>query len=113
MGRYVPGAQVAAFTDTVRPSVAAEAAFQHGFYDGDYVVVLDPKTPLRPELEAIRRAAATKWPDKIVAFSNIVDWAGEGAPDLLTGKTGMTASPLVPQDRAVLLINNGLFERHW
>ena len=114
MGKYVPGERIAAFTDTVRPSVAAETAFEHGFYDADYVVVMHPKTPLRPELEAIRHAAATKWPqENLVAFSNIVEWVGEGAPDLLTGDKVMGASPLDPQKRAVLLINNGLFERHW
>lgn len=112
MGKYVPGERVSAFTDTVRPSVAVETALERGFYDGDYVVVSHPKTPLRPELETIRRAAETKWPTSTVSFGNIIEWAGEDAPDVLTGENAMATSPLNARRRAVLLINNGLFERH-
>lgn len=73
----------------IRPSVAAALALEYGFYEGDYVVVAEPKVPFRPQMEQIRRAAETKWPGQLVAFEDIVAWTDEGAPDLLTGSCGM------------------------
>ena len=78
----------------IRPSVAVDLAFEYGFYEGDYVVVAEPKAPFRPQMEQIRRAAETKWPGQLVAFEDIVAWTDEGAPDLLTGSLrngGITA----------------------
>ena len=113
MGKYVPGAQIKAFTETVRPSMAVEVAFEHGFYEGDYAVVSTPGTPLRPELEKIRQAAHTRWPQTEVSFGDIIDWVREGAPDVLTGELPMRASPLPPEKGALHLIHNGVFERQW
>lgn len=113
MSDYVPGEKGMAVTKSIRPSKAVEIAFEHGFYDGDYVVVAAAKTPFRPLMEHIRQAAETKWPNAVVQFEDIVNWAGEGAPDLLTDSRGLERSPLDPQKRAVLLINNGIFERQW
>ena len=113
MGNYIPGEKGLAVARGIRPSVAVDLAFEYGFYEGDYVVVAEPKAPFRPQMEQIRRAAETKWPDQLVAFEDIVAWTDEGAPDLLTGSCGMAESPLSAQKRAVLLINNGVFERHW
>ena len=93
--------------------MAVDLAFELGFYEGDYTVVAEPKAPFRPDMEQIRRAAETNWPRQIIAFDDIVAWTGEGAPDILTGDLGMAGSPLSAQKRAVLLINNGVFERHW
>ena len=113
MSRYVPGAQIKAFMDTVRPSMASELALERGFYDGDYDVVAVPKTPLRPQLEKVRRAAYAKWPQTVISFENIVDWVREGASGTLTGEFGMRVSPSTPEKGAVRLINNGVFERQW
>ena len=116
MSDYVPGEKTLAVASSIRPSVAVEMAVEHGFYQGDYVVVAAPKTPFRPQMEEIRQVAETKWPDQIIVpFEDIVNWAGEGGPDLLTGSRsrGLVDSPLDPQRRAVLLINNGVFERQW
>ena len=109
---YIPGEKGLAVAKGIRPSLAAELAFERGFYEGDYTVVPESKVLFRPQMEQIRRAAETKWPSQIVAFDDIVAWTDEDAPDLLTGSFEMAGSPLSAQRRAVLLINNGVFERH-
>lgn len=113
MGNYIPGEKCLAVAKGIRPSVAVELAFEHGFYEGDYVVVGESKVPFRPQMERIRRAAETKWSGELVRFEDIVAWTDEVAPDFLTGSFGMAESPLTAQKRAVLLINNGVFERRW
>lgn len=113
MGNYVPGEKGMAAAKGIRPSMAVEAAFEQGFYSGNYKVLTEPQIPFRPELEKIRQAALTTWPNTIMSFDSIVDWVGEGAIDPIRGEHLMGRSPLEPQKRAVLLINNGLFERYW
>lgn len=110
---YEPGKQIDKVVDEIQPSMASQEAFERGFYEGDYGVVSSPRIPLSHELELIRQAAQTKWPRALVPFEHIADWAGEGAIDPVSGQILMGQSPLDPQKRAVLLINNGLFERHW
>ena len=109
---YVPGELIKEFIATIEPSKAVDAAFEAGIYDGDYVVVREPLPSWRAELKEIRDAAFTKWPDRIVTLDDIAAWVENDAPDLLTGEKLLSASPLNPQKRAVLLINNGVFERH-
>ena len=113
MGNYIPGEKGLAVAKGIRASVATDLAFEYGLYEGDYTVVAESKVPFRPQMEQIRRAAESKWPCQVVAFDDIVAWTDEDAPDLLTGSFGMAGSPLSAQKRAVLLINNGVFERHW
>ena len=109
---YTPGEKGRAVAKSIRPSMAVELAFEHGFYEGDYVVA-DAKQPFHPDMEQIRQAAQIKWPNQVVAFEDIAEWAGEGALDYISGSFRMGNSPLNPQRRAVLLVNNGLFERKW
>ena len=108
-----PGKQIKKVVDEMEPSRASEEAFERGFYEGEYDVVAAPRVPLRHELELIRQAVQTKWPNVLVSFDRIADWVSEGAIDPISGEQMMGNSPLDPQKRAVLLINNGLFERHW
>ena len=110
---YVPGELIKEFIATIEPSKAVDAAFEAGIYDGDYVVVREPLPSWRAELKELRDAAFTKWPDRIVTFDDIAAWVENDAPDLLTGEKLLAASPPNPQKRAVHLINNGVFERHW
>ena len=113
MRGYVPGQKSSAVARGIRPSVAVDLAFERGFYEGDYTVIGDPNVPFRPEMERVRRAAETKWHDRIAAFDEIVEWTDRDAPDVRTGNVTMSGSPLSAQKRAVLLINNGVFERQW
>ena len=110
---YQPGKQIMKVVDKMHPSMASQEAFERGFYEGEYDVVEAPRIPLRHELELIRQAAQTKWQDVLVPFESIAEWVSEGAEDPISGDQLMAHSPLDAQKRAVLLINNGLFERHW
>lgn len=111
---YKPGEQIREFVDTIGSSEAVDRAFELGFYKGKYTVDSRSTTSLRPELEQIRNAARTKWPNQvIITFEDIMNWVEVGAPDPLSDEKLMSTSPLDPQKRAVLLINNGLFEQHW
>ena len=110
---YVPGKQIKEFIETIEPSKAVDAAFEAGFYDGDYIVVRESPPSWRTELKEIRDAAFTKWPEKIVTLDDIAAWVEDDAPDLLAGNRLLATSLLDPLKRAVLLINNGVFERHW
>ena len=110
---YEPGKQINRVVDEIQPSMASQEAFERGFYEGEYEVISAPRTPLPEKLELIRQAAQTKWPNRLVVFEDIADWVGEGAVDPISGEQLMGQSPLDPQKRAALLINNRLFERHW
>ena len=92
--------------------MASQEAFERGFYDGEYDIVSAPTAPLRQELELIRQAAMIKWPNVLVPFERIAGWVDAGASDPLSGAKLTVASPLDAQKRTVLLINNGVFERH-
>lgn len=111
MGKYVPGAQIRAFVETIRPSIASQLAFERGFYEGNYTVVSVPEIPLRPGLEKIRQAAYAKWPQTVVSLEDIMDWVREGAPDVLIGGFDTRTSSLTPENAAVRFINSGVFER--
>ena len=63
---YEPGKQIKKVVDEVEPSRASGEAFERGFYEGEYDVVAVPRIPLRHELELIRQAAQTKWPNVLV-----------------------------------------------
>ena len=113
MSDYVPGDKSMAVVKGIRPSTAVERAFELGFYEGHYKVApIKDSQSFRPEMGMLLRSAQTKWPNCVVPFDDIVDWVRDDALDLLSGKHLMAKSPLDPQARAVLLINNGLFLRH-
>lgn len=40
---YIPGEKGLAVAQGIRPSLAAELAFERGFYEGDYTVVAESK----------------------------------------------------------------------
>lgn len=114
MHRYIPGQQIKEFMKTVHPPTDVDAAFEYGFYDGDYVVASKPTIDLRPELEKIRVAAETKWQNQVITFAELLRWVRKGAEDPLTQElTIEVPTGGAEQDRTVLLIKNGVFDRHF
>ncbi|MXZ56433.1 MAG: hypothetical protein F4Z14_09740 [Gammaproteobacteria bacterium] len=113
MTDYVPGQKIREFIKAIQPPSDYDADFEYGFYDGDYAVISDSTNHLRPELEKIRMAARTLWQDRLITFPEILRWVKNGAKDPLTDKKTMQVSAGDEQGKTVLLINNGVFVRHW
>ena len=113
MGKYIPGERIREFTDRISPSEAVEAAYECGLYDGYYAVVQNPRTQLRPELEAARAAASIQWSDGLVSLDEIIDWVRSGACHPITKEESYHVPLGEEKTIALLLINRGLFKRHW
>lgn len=113
MSRYVPGSRIKEFIDEMKPSEAAKAAFERGFYDGEYEVVATARGNLRPELERMRVAAQTLWPRKLATLDEIMKWVAEGAMDPIKKEPTLPSPTDDVQGTTVLLINNDVFKRHW
>lgn len=113
MSRYVPGARIKEVIDEMKPSEAANAAFERGFYDGQYEVAKTSQASLRPELERMRVAAQTLWPNQLVTLDEIMKWVADGAMDPIKDEPTLPNPPSDVQRTTVLLINNDVFKRHW
>lgn len=113
MAKYIPGQLIREFTDQIKPSEATRVALEYGFYDGDYEVVRNPSTPLPQDLEAVRVAAAALWPNRLVSLEEIIAWVEDGAVDPQSKAKAYQVVPGGEREGAALLIDNGLFKRHW
>ncbi|MCY4144337.1 MAG: hypothetical protein OXG08_11720 [Gammaproteobacteria bacterium] len=111
--KYIPGERIREFTDRIAPSEAVDAAYECGLYDGDYAVVHNPRTQLRPELETARTAASIQWRDGLVSLEEIIDWVRRGARHPITKQASYQVALGEEKTIALLLINRGLFKRHW
>ena len=113
MTEYVPGQKIKEFIKAIKPPSDYDADFEYGFYNGDYAVISDSTNHSRPEFEEIRKAARTLWQDRLITFPELIQWVKNGAKDPLTDKKTMQVSAGDEQRKTVLLINNGVFVRHW
>ncbi|MDE0644930.1 MAG: hypothetical protein OXH84_01660 [Gammaproteobacteria bacterium] len=91
----------------IRPSTV------RGFYDGYYLVARKSTVDLRPELEKIRVAAETQWQNRVITFAELLRWVRNGAEDPLTQESTIEVISGAEQDKTVLLIKNGVFDRHF
>lgn len=113
MTDYVPGQKIKEFIKGIQPPSDYDEDFEYGFYNGDYAVISDSTVHFRPELEKIRIAALTLWQDRLITFPQIVQWVKNGARDRLTDKKTVQVSAGDEQRKTVVLIDNGVFIRHW
>lgn len=113
MAKYVPGALINEATARIQESEAAKIAFEKGYYDGQYVVAEAVQPALSPELEEIRSEALNRWSNRLVGLDEILDWIGSGAIDSETREKIHIFPTRTDQATARLLINRGIFERHW
>lgn len=113
MSSYVPGERIKEVIDEMKPSEAANAAFERGFYDGQYEVATTSHGFLPPDLERIRAAAQKLWQRKLVTLEEIMNWVADGAMDPIQQEPTLPIPPDDVQGTTVLLINNDVFKRHW
>lgn len=113
MTKYIPGQKIKEFTKDIQPPSDYDAEFEYGFYKGDYLVIRDSIAHLRPELEKIRVAALTRWQNRLITFPEIIRWVKDGARDPLTEEDTLQVPAGAEQSKTVLLIENGVFVRHW
>ncbi|MXW07422.1 MAG: hypothetical protein F4X56_00880 [Gammaproteobacteria bacterium] len=113
MTDYVPGQKIKEFIKAIQPPSDYDADFEYGFYDGDYAVIDDSTVHFRPELEKIRTAALTLWQDQLITFPDIINWVKSGAKDPVTHKETLQVAAGDEQRKTVVLIDNGVFVRHW
>ena len=112
MTEFIPGQRIKEFIKNLQPPSDFDPEFEYGFYDGDYVVADKPVVALRPELERVRVAAETLWPNQVVTFPELLRWVRNGAEDPLNKELTLEVPSGAEQEKTVLLIKNGVFTRH-
>ena len=101
-----------------------EIAFRGGFHSAADGFVVNAELSGSMGLIDVRDAASAKFAGRIVAFSEIVEWLSQGAPDPISGnqtvpraalrkfRQGSRKDWIEPEQMADQLVESGVFESH-